>query len=539
MKRACAAATALSAAILGPAASADTVSGTGHASITKDVETVRNAALADARRDVIRAMLTRTIGRARISEVPAQVIQDLAGQIRPDMITGQTSERQGNDFAVTITAEIDQAWFRGMLSDNSIESSSQRADNNQAMILVYLDRDDGVARDSSQPAEIDVTYGRQTGASYSDHSSLTERSKEAAASNSHRASASSRSAAGAERSKASGAFSQRGAAAYGSSGPYGSDVGRVRTANSGGFSGNSASGYSSHAASASASKSASAYAASSSLSDRTKVDAETHDDVSYHAHVVYQQPPKDVDGDGIIAGLSQSLKDYDIEVADPWMALSSYFNGRVPRYADLKRDPRYAAFVRSLKVSNTPFFMGGTFAVTQSGIDPSSNQSLCSGTLNAKAFASEDARNIGSAEVNAVAVAVNPEACSASLSRKLAVNAAAAMGKQIQDTWRKKAVSNLGQDSRQLSGYSLTLRAARLDMSMQADLMDALSTVAGVESPAFVSQTTTELRVNVNYAGSQPLQLAIFQKLRAKPEYAGMQASVEGRSILLCLSGCR
>jgi hypothetical protein len=42
----------------------------------------------------------------------------------------------------------------------------------------------------------------------------------------------------------------------------------------------------------------------------------------------------------------------------------------------------------------------------------------------------------------------------------------------------------------------------------------------------------------VSYQGGVPLQLALFQKLRANPAYAQMKPKVEGRLITLCVSGC-
>ena len=48
-------------------ASADTVQGKGQATITKDVETVRSLARAEARRDLVRAMLAKSVGRERIA----------------------------------------------------------------------------------------------------------------------------------------------------------------------------------------------------------------------------------------------------------------------------------------------------------------------------------------------------------------------------------------------------------------------------------------------------------------------------------------
>lgn len=520
-------------------AHADAVQGKGSATITKDVETVRSLARAEARRDLVRAMLRATIGRERIGEVTPEILDELAGQIAPDMITGEQAERQGNQFIVTLSAQIDQAAFRQQLTDAGIGSGSALADGNRALILVYLDRSEGTASDLSRPAEETVDYDRRTGASYSDHSTVTATSREAAVATASRASASTSNSASAQSSQASGAYSQRSAAAIAVRDRRGAAAGQSSERNSGAFSDRNASASSSHAASASSARSASAYSARSSYAERTAVDAEVHDDVSYHRHVVYQQPPRDADGDGIMAALSEGLTPFDVQTANPWPVLSAYFNGRVPRYDDLKRDPRFDPFIRSLAQRSTPFFMGGTFSVTHGGTDPASGQVTCSGTLDAVAFASADGRQIGKAQARAEAMGQSPESCSANLSGRLAQQASATMGKQIQDFWRPRARANAGIAAGTRITYSVTLRGQGLDMAVQGDLMDAITTLPGVENTAFVSQTGTELRVNVVYAGAQPLQFALAGKLRGKPAFAHMQGQADGAAVLLCLGPCQ
>jgi hypothetical protein len=525
-------------ALCNPPAMADSVNGSGSAAISKDVDTVRNSAELDARRAIVREMLMHTLGEKRSAEVTPSQVDRFAGQIRPEMITGRSTSRSGSTFTVTLTADIDQAWFRSMLGDADIDSASQRADGDAHMVLVYIDREDGTASDLSKPAVVDVNYDRHTGDSFSDHSTVTASSREASAASSLRAAASSHSAAGAQQGSANGAYSERSAAAYGASGPDGSAAGNARSSSSGGYSGQSSSAFAAKSASASVAKSANAHSASSNFADRTKVDAETHDDVSYQAHVVYQQGPKEADGDAAIIGLSGALLHYDVQVSNARMAMADYFHGAPPRYGQLKNDPRFSPFLSFIATRNSPYFLGGKLALVQNGIDSASGQSQCSGTLEASANASEDGRMLGGGTYVDTALGGSPEECASRLTVKLADLAGAAIGPQIQNNWRKRAIALTGHVSTEAAGYALVLRAAHLDMAMQADLMDALSTLPGASNPAFVSSSATELRINVTYAGATPLQFAVFQKLRDKPAFAQMQASSDGRSVLLCLQGC-
>ena len=75
-------------------------------------------------------------------------------------------------------------------------------------------------------------------------------------------------------------------------------------------------------------------------------------------------------------------------------------------------------------------------------------------------------------------------------------------------------------------------------MAAQADILDALQQTPGVESENFVTQSATEIRFTVRYSGNVPLHMALYQKLRVHPEYAGMTATADGRSIMMCVSAC-
>ena len=112
------------------------------------------------------------------------------------------------------------------------------------------------------------------------------------------------------------------------------------------------------------------------------------------------------------------------------------------------------------------------------------------------------------------------------------------MGPDIQRYWKSRAGEARSLNTQELNEYSLTLRATSLSMAMQADIMDALSTTPGVQGQSFVSQSGKEMRFLVKYAGGLPLQLALYQKLRSKPGFGAMVSTAQGRSVLLCLSGC-
>ena len=515
-------------------ACADTVTGNGQSQITKDVESTRNAAISDARRDIVKAMMTVAIGSDRLKEVSPATIDQIAGQIRSDMITGQTSERQGQTFVVHLTAEIDGAWFRQRLDDAGIDSSSRRADNDRALILVMLDEADGVSSDFSKPAEIEIDYSHSQGNSFHDHSSEAASSHEADASSKRSASAYSASAAGRSSGSERSAYQGSNAAAYrGVNGAAGSSTHVAGAASS-----QSNAAYASHASGAAVSASSHAHTASSAYAEHTAVDAEVHNDTTFHSHVVYQRPPAGSDGDNIMAALSGALGDYQVATSDSWPALGAFYHGSPPRYTALTHDGSYNAFLSSLSARNATFFLGGTFQVTHTGTDSATGQARCNGSLNPTAFVIADGRNVAGRLYTASAIGDGPEGCAKKLAVMLAKAAGDDMGPKIQNYWRHQAKAALGQNSRELADYTLVIHAASLGMAAQADILDALQQTPGVESENFVTQSATEIRFTVRYSGNVPLHMALYQKLRVHPEYAGMTATADGRSIMMCVSAC-
>lgn len=532
-------------------ARAEVISGEGRATITKDAGSVRSLAITGARRDIVKAMLVSVIGIERLGEVSIDTIDQLAKQIRPEMITAQNFRPEGKEFIASLTADIDPAWFSKQLSGLNIDTSATRADDDQAIIYVFLDQSDGTASDLSKPAVVEVAYDRRTGSSFSDNSTVNASQRASSASTRKSASASSSSAAGAARSSSSGAFAAKNAVSYGASGALGSEAARGVATSRGGFSEKSAAAFSATRNSASLSKSSSASASASNFSQRNAVAAEVHDDVTYRERRVYQAPPQSVDGERIIAALTGGLRRFGVTTAQAYRSLADYYMGKIPKWQQLKQDTSLEGYLKAIGQRNAQFFMGGTVTVTQEGTDPQSDQSRCSGELNAEANAvGEDNRGIASGLYPARALGSSPENCRGNLLVKLADSASTDMGPQIQTYWRAKLRRNAritasaaaqvagAQDFRQQANYTLVFRAPGMTMQMQQDLLDIVQNTSGAEFKSFVSQTEAEITLTVSYAGNMPLQFALFQQLKAKPGFSNIVPKVEGRSIMLCIASC-
>ncbi|OWQ90554.1 hypothetical protein [Sphingopyxis witflariensis] len=485
---------------------AEQVRGIGSAPISKDLDSVRASARTAARQNAILNMLKIAIGADRLGDVTPAQIASMASQISEAMIVNQKSSSDGKNFIVELDTDIDAAWFRELLDNEGILSSSQLAMGDNQLIFVMLDQNSGMARNFSTPQEVSVEYDRRTGGSFSDRSVEAAASKDASGSTSRSASGYRVNAAG-----ASGVSTRNGSAAD---------------------------RYRGSAAGAHSSNASTAEMHSSSYASKANVQAEVHDDVRYREHIVYQRPPQNSPVGHVLAALTRDLGRYGVAMADPDQALSSFFAGEPPRFETLSKSERFTPFLASLAQRDAPFFMGGTMTVEYGGRDPATGNETCSGQLNARVYATSNSRLIAPGAEGASAMGRTPGDCEAALAKTLAQKVAGQIGPAVQKHWRNIARANVGHDSQQLADYTLVLRAAGLDMKMQADLDDALRATPGVESQSVVSQKSNEMHFTVRYAGTAPLQFALYQKLRGLPAFANMQSTVNGRSILLCLTAC-
>ena len=118
-KSSCVAAVAMAAiSSVAFAQASNVVSGSGSAPVTRDANAVRAQAEALAKADLVRAFARQVLGAERMGELTPEMVDQLAVQIRNDMIVDRSSERVGAAFNVTLSASIDRQWFQSALDDH-------------------------------------------------------------------------------------------------------------------------------------------------------------------------------------------------------------------------------------------------------------------------------------------------------------------------------------------------------------------------------------------------------------------------------------
>jgi len=498
------------AAIASPLAAQDgVVTGTGSAPVTRDLVAVRALSEDNARADLVRALARQVLGEERLSELSPDLIRRMAAQIRPEMIVDRSSQRVGQEFRTQLSARIDRAWFQQQLDDAGIRSSSDRGGGQAQRILVLLDESIGTAQDFEQPAEIVTEYDRNSGSSFNDTSIV--------------------------------AASERRQSGSSSSGASGS-TGRASVA--GGYSGNSGSAAvrgSASGASASRYRNSSASSESASLIDRTDVQASQHDDVRFRQRITYQTAATSQTGQAAMAALTSGMIRNDISTSNAIPMLAEFSPGPPPLFSDLLSSGQMSAFFNFAQSRSAPFFMGGQMRIAYGGRHPATGEATCAGELSAQAYSTATSANIASSQKGGEMAASSYELCASRLSGSLAQQAADEMGPQIQNFWREQ-MRNRADAVRAVSGpadYTLTVRGANLSMAVQADLLDALAGLPGVESHAFLGQSQGQMDIQVRYAGPTPLHLALYQRLRSNPAFTAMETETAPQQVTICLAGCQ
>lgn len=485
-----------------------TVSGSGSAQVTRDVESVRSLAEAAAKRDLVRSLSRQILGAERARGLTDEVVDSLATQIRSEMITGRSSERIGQTYRITLTAQIDRRWFQGQLSDFGVRSSLDFAGGDEQLIAVMIDEAIGVAPDHSQPAEIVTEYDRDRGASYSDQSTLAYSDR----------------ARSADSSAAAASSSSNGSFAVGYSDGYGSAAARGNARSSDAY----------------AARRDSASSRNTSLIDRTDVEASEHDVQRFRQRITYQSAATSQTGQAAMTALKDGLRDYDISTSDAAVLMAGFAPGPMPSFEDLSSGQRLDEFFSYARGRSTPFVLSGLLEINHGGRHAATGEATCTGEFTARVYDTNSGRELGIGSAEQTITGANTSDCENQVTALLARRVADEVGPDVQRAWRDVA-QDRAEALEVVSGpadWTLTVRGSELGMAAQADLMDALAAVPGIDSHAFLSQSANQLDLQVRYSGSEPLNLALYRRLRSSPAFANMDTEMTPGRLMVCQSGC-
>ena len=227
---------------------------------------------------------------------------------------------------------------------------------------------------------------------------------------------------------------------------------------------------------------------------------------------------------------------------------AGYSSEPLPMFDELRRRPDRQAFFAYAQSQAAPFFLGGTLKIDHDGRHPATNEPLCNGVFSAEAYSTRDSSIVGSSTVRGTSTGTSTSDCAQRLSLDLAERAAGDLGPAIQRHWRTETrrattreAGRSADQARLTSGpmdWTIIVQGADLGMGAQADLMDALAAVPGIENPTMLSQSRGQLELRLRYSGDAALNLAIYRKLSSSPAFTDMDTQMTPGQLIICQTGC-
>ena len=451
------------------------VIGTGtvniHAGTPNDV---RIKALRAAKRRAVEMAIDKILGPdANLNPKVAPKIAAIVSQIPESSIVAQKSSRSGDNYELSVTLVLDDKRFRTLLSDSGVAINASRARGHA--LLAVMDEFLTAPREIQAKVEDLVEFKRDAGAVSHDasHSREASRSVEVSASAPVHA-------------------NQR-------------------------------------AVDASRSSSASVSAAASE--DVKDIGAEQHDRIDYRHLVRYQPQGSPEKTSQTYNALMGQLQDFDLRVLDNDVFRSAYFKDRPLTIEALQNGEQLAKYVSFAKTeAHADFFMVGTSIIIDSGVNPATGESNCSGVVTVKTYSTVDGESIASETDAETAAGRNVNDCAGNVSRKLARICGASIGARIHDYHKRR--STYGGE------YVMTLDGVSLSLLQRLMFLRTVKGVPGVENVVQRSSTEKQVELVVTYSGTDPIDQAVAMSLLTMPAFATLDARMEGSKIRLCMGPC-
>jgi hypothetical protein len=171
-------------------------------------------------------------------------------------------------------------------------------------------------------------------------------------------------------------------------------------------------------------------------------------------------------------------------------------------------------------------------------MDAATRQLCLFGRTERHALASDNSQTIGGAQVSASAMGKTREECSSNLGGRLAQQASAKIGQQVQSYWRKKALAIRDQQRRacHLQRYLAWCRAGYERPGLRAA---SRGHAAGRTELGLCQPECHAVAGQRHLCGRHAAAIRAGGKLRENPAFANLSANVEGASVLLCVGPCQ
>ncbi len=476
-----------------------------------DFRAIRAKAQRDAKRQAVMMAIEKITGvsPSQDSRIAPQ-IDAVVSQIPDERLVDSHGTRVDDSYEFTVKLIVDDQEFRTLLADLGIAVNTTKV--RAYSILVLMDEFLTTERDVQAPLEELEEFSSEKGG----HFRNTSRSSSFKTASSVASSASSVDARLSEQAHPSG---NSGQASTASTTQHAKD-------------GTSSSGISANKSLRSAQAASVAAASVSSSARVVGVEAEVHDNVNYKKLIRYQphggQPEKNSQAYNALVG---QLEAYDLRVLDNDVFRSKYFKDTPLTLEKMQNGEalsKYVAYANS--EAKADFFMVGNSIIIDSGKNPNTGDSQCTGVVTVKTYSTVDGESIASETFAEEGAGTNVNDCAARAVKKLASVGGPVIGARIQDYWKRRI--QYGRE------YVVTLSGINLPLTVKTTFTKALKEISGIENETQRSSGPRQLQLVVTYKGTEPLDQALAVSLSNSKVFSNLDSRSDGNQITLCMGPC-
>ena len=468
-------------------------------------------AIADGKSILIDTLIRESLG-ADAANVSGEIRSKLSSIITSSNFKILKQQQANQNLYVTISFDVDSAWFRTKLEEFGLYSKSFLSSSDTIAILI--DSNYGVSRNLAKPKEVVSESWRSKGGSFVDRSSVdySERQRSASSSNS-------RYSAGGYASGSAAAASSYGASAAAVSGAVSSSA---------------------------SNRMSSSYNGAQSFASKNDISAEVHDDEWRFERIVNQ------DGSGMASpsldatiALQARLQKSGVQ-SQSILNFSDFFKNQEERLKELQAGQKMTEFRNYLSGKGVNFLLTGSMSITDGGISGFGTDLSCSGTFNAEVTSTIENVSLGAGFSQMTATGSDAQSCQNALVALLSDE----VGDQVsdlvnkfyvrQDSKSKSVATYLRPDTNRAIEYDVVFLSNNLfDFNNQRKVSSILSNIGGGSQSVKIYSDRNKMIFKVNYFGQEGIENSIGSQLVVADGLKGFSVKSEGRAVTFCFDSCR
>lgn len=497
--------------------------------INDDEESAYNIAQRKSRQAAVIQALEKITAAPSLDETVTEKLKSIVDQISEDQFE-ETTRRIKDSVEVATTVRLDENQFRQFLREKGIAGSAGAA--GLSKILMIIEQYNTTPTELNLPLEEIREYSSKKGSSFSNKSVNAKSAVSAGDSKSTFDQS--------VDARASQASSIKGSesASYNADARIAGQRGSMSASESGAA---SRSAQASQASSASLKSNTSASASDANFSkssavQKTNIQSESHDDVSFKEVIKYQpKSNKPATNRVVETEFTKMLLSYGIETKSNELFRDRYFKAKPLTYDEMREGKgisKYVYAARDDKEIDADYFMAGTATVIDLGPDPRQPaQKQCSGILDVRAYSTSTSTNLAAGGARELGVGRSIDECAGNVGAKLAKVAGEVISAAILENFQEKQRSG--------EQFDLIIVGTNIPFEIEDALIEIFKDL-GIKDAKQKESNQKRIEYSLKYKGGQALATAVASALKRKASAvsSGLDRLAEGSRQYVCLGQC-